>query len=202
MSTAIHTRRHDVAAAGPHQPPVPDNRYSYLAFGSAWLVGYGALALDSGSDPVLDLPGFLPSALLGMGLVIALAVTGVLTARTQKHVKGAAAVPGMMLGAGWVVGFGALFLLITSLEAHTGDHRVGTVMWATGSALIVGMLYLMGGAIGRDPHQYTLGCYLALVGGAAVFPGLNGMYAVLAIAGGAGYLVAAALEERRVNRSR
>ena len=202
MST-ITNGRHTAATTTTHDgPAVQDNRLSYLAFGLAWLIGYGALAVDSGPDPLLDLPGPVPTVLLGAGLVAALVVTGVVIAKAQKEVKGAAALPGTLFGAGWVVGFVALFLLITSLESHTGDHRVGTVMWATGSALVVGMLYLMGGAIGRDLHQFTLGSYLALVGGAAIFFGLTGMYAALALAGAGGYFIAAALEGRRLAGSR
>ena len=185
------------AAAAHGDPAAQDNRPSYVAFGLAWMVGYGAFALDAGADPVLDLPGSLPAVLLAVGLVAALVVTGVVIARAQRGVTGAAALPGTLFGAGWVVGFAALFLLITSLEAHTGDHRVATVLWPTGSAVVVGLLYLMGGAIGRDLHQYALGCYLALVGGAAVFAGLTGMYVILALAGAAGYLTAAALDGRR-----
>ena len=49
--------------------PVTDNRPVYLAWGSAWAVGYGAMALDGGSTPVLDLPSLVAPALLGLGLL-------------------------------------------------------------------------------------------------------------------------------------
>ena len=41
---------------------VTDNRPVYLAWGSAWAVGYGAMALDGGSTPVLDLPSLVAPA--------------------------------------------------------------------------------------------------------------------------------------------
>ena len=51
--------------------PVADNRPIYLAWGSAWAVGYGAMALDSGSTPVLDLPALVAPGLLALGLLAA-----------------------------------------------------------------------------------------------------------------------------------
>ncbi|MFI5496787.1 ABC transporter permease [Actinoplanes sp. NPDC051859] len=175
-----------------------DNRPSYTSFGLAWLMGYGALALDAGSDPITDLPGQLPGILLAVGIAAALGVTCVSIMKAQRGVEGTAALQGTLSGAGWVVGFTALFLLITSLEGFLAEHHVGTVLWPTGSALVVGLLYLLGGTIGRDLHQYALGVYLALVGGAAAFLGLTGMYALLALAGAAGYFIAAAAERRRL----
>lgn len=176
-----------------------NNRPSYTTFGLAWLIGYGALALDSGSDPVADFPGRLPGILLAVGIAVALGVTCVSITKAQRGVKGTAALQGALSGAGWVVGFTALFLLVTSVEGYLAEHHVGTVLWPTGSALVVGLLYLLGGTIGRDLHQYALGVYLALVGGAAAFLGLTGMYALLALAGAAGYFIAAAAEPRRLS---
>ena len=51
--------------------PVADNRPIYLAWGSAWAVGYGAMALDGGSTPVLDLPALVAPGLLALGLLAA-----------------------------------------------------------------------------------------------------------------------------------
>jgi hypothetical protein len=182
--------------------PVADNRPIYLAWGSAWAVGYGAMALDSGPTPVLDLPSLVAPALLGLGLLGAAVVTGIATGRNQRGVTGPAKVAGTMVGAAWLTGFTALFLLITGLGRVLGDDHLQTVMWPAGSALVVGLLYLAGGAGARDVVQYALGTWLAVIGTAAVFLDTPGLYVVLAVAGAVGYAVAAALEPRRVAAAR
>ncbi|MFD3426190.1 hypothetical protein [Nocardia fluminea] len=68
-------------------PPVRkvlDNRPIYLSFGLAWLVGHGTFALSHGPNPLLDLPGFVPTALLGVGLLAAMIVTTVVSLRAQR----------------------------------------------------------------------------------------------------------------------
>lgn len=162
---------------------MPNNRPSYLAWGATWLVGYGALALAGGPDPVVALPSRLPSLLLVGGLVTATVVTALTTIRDQRGVSGPAKTAGTLFGLAWATGFTALALLITALARALGDQLVHTLLWPTGSALVVGLLYLMGGALQRDHLQYALGTYLALLGSASVFLDSPGHYWALAVAG-------------------
>jgi hypothetical protein len=104
---------------------------------------------------------------------------------------------GTLFGIAWVTGFTALALLITALARVLDDQLVNTLLWPTGSALVVGLLYLMGGALQRGLVQYTLGTYLALLGAGAVFLATPGHYWALALAGAPAYFVAAAVESRR-----
>lgn len=135
------------------QPPAKDNRASYLGWGLAYLLGWGAFAVSAGDDPVLDLPSALPAVLLVVGLLSASAVTAVGIGRYAKQVTGPAAVAGQLIGAGWAIGFTALFLLITATAGDLGVHRVETLLWPAGSGLVVGMMYLMGGVVERDTLQ-------------------------------------------------
>lgn len=201
-SPAPRTAVEPSAPSTPDQPPAKDNRASYVGWGLAYLVGWGAFAVSGGDDPVLDLPSALPAVLLVVGLLSAFVVTAVGIARHAKQVTGPAAVAGQLLGAAWAIGFTALFLLITATAGDLGVHRVETLLWPAGSGLVVGMMYLMGGVVERDKLQYALGTWLALVTTAAVFLGTPGMYAVLALAGGGAYLLAAHLEPRRLAAAR
>ncbi len=45
---------------------VTDTRPIHLAWGSAWAVGCGAMALDGGATPVLDLPALVAPGLLAL----------------------------------------------------------------------------------------------------------------------------------------
>ncbi|MCX4904385.1 ABC transporter permease [Streptomyces sp. NBC_00878] len=176
---------------------VLNNRLSYLSFGFAWLIGHGVNAMTHGDDPVLDLPSAVPAALLVVGLVAAVAVTSVVTARALRGVQGPQALVGNLLAASWPIGFGALFLVITALSEALDEQEVHTLMWPTASGLVVGLLYLAGGAAYHDRLQYTLGSWLALTSSAALFLDGANLYWALALAGGGSYFVAAALEPRR-----
>ncbi|WP_326829239.1 hypothetical protein OIE13_34095 [Streptosporangium sp. NBC_01810] len=63
---------------------------------------------------------------------------------------------------------------------------------------MVGLIYLAEGAVHRNMLHYGLGTWLALIAAASLFLDAPGLYAVLAIAGGGGYAVAAVLERRRL----
>lgn len=174
-----------------------NNRPSYLSFGLALLVGYGAFALAHGDDPILPTPPAVPAVLLLGGLLTAVTITGVVTAKAQRRARGHEAVIGNLLAASWLIGFGALFLIITALSSALQEQHVHTLLWPTGSGLVVGMLYLAGGVAHRDVLQYGLGAWLAVMSPAALFLQGANVYWALALAGGGGYLVAAALESRR-----
>ncbi|MER6910132.1 ABC transporter permease [Streptomyces sp. NPDC000594] len=206
--TATVPAARDAAAPGGHDllpgaraaaggGAVLDNRPSYLAFGLAWLIGHGAAALAHGADPLVPMPSALPQFLLVGGLLAATVTTGAVAARAGRGVTGGAALTAHLLTGGWAVGFGSLFLLITALSGALDEGVVHTLMWPAASGLVVGLLYLAGGAVHRDLLQYGLGCWLALTSTAALFLDRPGLYAALALAGGGSYLVAAALEPRR-----
>jgi hypothetical protein len=184
------------------EPPPVDNRPVYLSWGLAWLAGHGAFALSSGDNPLVGMPGWLPAVILGAGLSTAMVVTGGVTARASKGLTGAARTAGTLIGAAWAIGFTALALFIVGAAGQLGDQHLQTIAWPTGSSLVIGLLYIAGGVATRDIHQYALGTYLALVGTGAVFLADTGMYAALATAGAGGYLVAAALEPRRLTAAR
>ncbi|MGW0249995.1 ABC transporter permease [Nocardia goodfellowii] len=180
-----------------HLRAILDNRPSYLSFGAAWLFGHGAYALSHGENPLLRLPSAVPSALLITGLLSALVITIVVSMKAQRLATGWDAVVGNLLAASWLVGFGALFFIITALSSALSQDDLKLLLWPAGSGLIVGLLYLAGGAAYRDVLQYALGAWLALTSSAALFLDGASPYWVLALAGGGSYLVAAALEPRR-----
>ena len=174
------------------------NRPSYVTFGLALLIGYGAFALSSGEDPLLPMPSAVPTVLLLIGLLTALSITGVATAKARR---GHGAMIGNMLAAAWFVGFGALFLVITALSEALRDQQVHTLLWPSGSGLVIGLIYLAGGIADRDVVQYGLGAWLAVTSPAALFLQGTNMYSALAIAGGGAYLVAAIVEPSAVSAS-
>ncbi|MFI7079778.1 ABC transporter permease [Micromonospora sp. NPDC049903] len=179
-------------------PGQVDNRLAYAGFALAYLLGHGAAAVSSGSDPLVELPGWLPMALLATGLVGGSIAATVAATRAQRGVAGPEALTGRLLGSAWVVGFTALFLAITGLTSAFDRPELQTVLWPTGSAFVVGLIYLAEGAARRNLLHYLLGSWLALVGTAALFLGTPGPFWVLAVAGGGAYVLATVLEGRRL----
>ncbi|MBB5162975.1 hypothetical protein [Mycobacterium sp. AZCC_0083] len=105
----------------------------------------------------------------------------------------------LSFGLALLVGFGALFLVITALSEALQDQQVPALLWPTGSGLVIGLVYLAGGIAHRDVLQYGLGGWLAVTSPAALFLEGANVYWALALAGGVAYLVAAVLEPSAVS---
>lgn len=175
-----------------------DNRAAYVSFASAYVLGHGAAALSKGADPVLAMPGWLPMALLGAGLVAGTVQSMGAAARAQRGASKSEQLAGKLLGASWVVGFVALFLAITGLSSAFDKPELQEVLWPVGSTLVVGLLYLAEGVVRRNTLHYGLGSCLALVAAASLFFSTPGFFGVLAVVGGGAYAVAAVLERHRL----
>ncbi|MGW7332396.1 ABC transporter permease [Streptomyces sp. NPDC054840] len=176
-----------------------DNRAAYLSFGLAYVLGHGAAAAGHGPAPLLALPGWLPMTLLGAGLVIGIVLTTMAALRAQLGATPPEILSARLLGAAWIAAFAALFLAITGLTSVLEQPELQSVLWPAGSGLIVGLLYLAEGAVRRNLLHYGLGSWLALTSTAALWLATPGLYWALAVAGGGAYLLAAALEHRRLH---
>ena len=175
-----------------------DNRSTYVSFASAYVLGHGAAVLSKGTDPVLNLPGWLPMALLAAGLVAGTVQAISANNRALRGASESEQLTGKLLGVSWATGFVALFLAITGLAVAFDKPELQEVLWPVGSTLVVGLLYLAEGAVRRNTLHYALGSWLALVAAASLFLSTPGFYGLLAVAGGGGYAVAAVLERRRL----
>jgi len=77
-----------------------------------------------------------------------------------------------------------------------------TLLWSGSAVVLVGVLYLAGGALWQDRFQYGLGVWMLLTGAGSVWAGVPGNYAVLSLAGGGGLLLAAGYFTLRPPRAR
>ncbi|WP_437805733.1 ABC transporter permease [Sorangium sp. So ce1078] len=136
--------------------------------------------------------------LLGTGLAVGSVYATIAATRAQRGASKSDALSGKLLGASWVSAFAALFLAITGLAYTLDMPDLQSMLWPTGSGLVVGLIYLGEGAVRRNLLHYGLGTWLALISTAALFLGTPGLFWVLAIAGGGAYAVASVLEPRRL----
>ncbi|ACU38278.1 ABC transporter permease [Actinosynnema pretiosum subsp. pretiosum] len=186
-------------SANDFRPGEVDNRAAYAGFTLAFVLGHGSAALSRGADPPLPLPHWVPLVVLALFLVPALALSVRAGVRAQRGAGPERERAESLLGGAWCTGFVALALAITGLAA--GTPSLQDVLWPAGSVLIVGMVNVAEGAVRRDVLHYALGTWLALLSSASLFLDVAGVYAVLAVAGGGGYALAAALAGTRVART-
>lgn len=162
----------------------------YTTWGLAWALGFGTLALTA--TGLIPAPPWVAGVVFAALLVAAMVITGVHIARATRGVRGIAAEVGTMYGWSWALSFGALGAINGGLiRLGLTDNQIA-ILWPATSLLIVGVLYLAGGALWRDRVQFGLGMWILLTDAVSVFAGVPGNSVVLAVAGGGGFLVAAA----------
>jgi hypothetical protein len=164
----------------------------FLAWGVAWVLGYGAAFLSIRHQHPYTGPDAWAYVVLAVSLGLAATFTGIVTGRASSGVDGPSAQSGLMYGLSWPIGFVALFSFVGALgHAGASDRIVGLVASA-GPALVVGVIYVVGAAIWRSTAMFALGAWLCLVVAVGAYAGVVNFSAIMAIAGGGGFLVTGA----------
>lgn len=175
----------------------PDSRILYGAWGLAWLLGYGTLwftSRDGGAPPTWAFVVFA-GALAAAGVV-----TAVHIARRAGGVRGASADAGTMYGLTWPVAFIATGIMLGALSQAglTGEQMALVSNGFT--VLVVGALYMAGGAMYRDRAWFVLGVWITLVVAVGTLLGVPYLFLVMSLAGGGVMLVAALVQHIRMRR--
>ncbi|WP_188484590.1 hypothetical protein [Cellulomonas carbonis] len=175
-----------------------DGRLLFGVWGVAWLVGFGAQWTAFLPDPLL--PFDTAFVVFGALLVTAMVVTAVHLARQSTGIRGTSAQQGAMYGWTWSLAFFGIFALGFALaRAEVGPATTNLVM-TVASTLLVGALYMAGGAIWGDRTQFALGAWITGVTAVGAVVGHPHLLLVMAVAGGGGMLAAALAYQ--VQRSR
>jgi hypothetical protein len=106
-----------------------------------------------------------------------------------------------MYGWSWSLAFAGVFALNIGLSQHGLPASLAPLLWPGSSAVVAGVLYLAGGALFADRVQYGLGIWMLAVGAGSVQAGWPANFAILALAGGGGFLAAAAFILARGRRA-
>lgn len=168
----------------------PDPRLVYWPWSFAWLVGFGLLFLEYGSDgdgPV-EMPTWLPLTMLFALMAVAVVVMSVGLFRAARQVAGESTAKGTMYGIAWAFGFAGLGLTNGYLADFLPRAQAG-LLWAASSMGLVSVLYIAGAAIWYDRTMFLLGCWLALVNVAGVVAGPGWQALIISLAGGGGGFV-------------
>jgi hypothetical protein len=169
-----------------------DESLLFLAWGVAWILGYGATFLSiRGQDPYHG-PAAWAYVVLAASIGLAAVFTGVTVSRTSRGIAGASATSGLMYGLSWPIGFAALFCLEGAIARAGASDAVLGLVASAGPALLVGIIYVVGAAIWRSTAMFALGAWLCLVVAIGGFAGVVDFAGIMAVAGGGGFLVAGA----------
>lgn len=166
-----------------------DDGLLFLVWGGAWVAGYGAIFLSiRDQDPYVG-PAVWAFLVLAVSLALAAAFTAIIVTRASHGVEGPSAKSGLMYGLSWPIAFVALFSLEGALaKAGASDPVLGLVA-AAGPALLVGVIYMVGAAIWRSTLMFALGAWLCLVVFFGAYAGVVGFTAIMAVAGGGGFVL-------------
>lgn len=159
------------------------------AWGVAWVLGFGELFLTIGPGSVVAIPLWGSLVLFFACLGAAGVVTAVTLTRASRGLRGPSQTAGAMYGWSWTLAFVGLGALITATGGLGIDFEVYALLWSAGSGLLVGLLFLSGGALSGDWWQYGIGLWILLINAVGAFAGIPGHYLVMSLAGGGGFLL-------------
>ncbi|MBE6482810.1 MAG: hypothetical protein E7Z94_10670 [Actinomyces ruminicola] len=168
----------------------------YFAWGLAWLIGYGVCGLTVSRDHVLP----AGSLLVFLGCLAAAAVfTCAYIARRSRGLRGRSSWIGTLYGLAWMGGMILAFTVSGRIGAFLNElgtpeaADLGSVMANALPCLVVGVMFLAGAAIWEETSLAVTGGWVLAVTMAATIAGGHALWAIMALAGGGGLLVAGAV---------
>ncbi|SDB90135.1 hypothetical protein SAMN05216410_0805 [Sanguibacter gelidistatuariae] len=176
-----------------------DGRVLFGLWGVAWLLGYLGLYLTAnGSLPggratpegVLT-PAPLAFTVFALLIAGAMAATIVYSIRAGAGVQGVSSRTGAMYGWSWCIGFVGMSVILGGLVNAGASDEVIILAANALACLVVGIMYMAGGALWQDTRQYILGIWIIAVAAIALYVGLPNTYLVMAVLGGGGFFLGA-----------
>jgi hypothetical protein len=179
----------------------PDQRLFLWPWGFAWLIGFALYFLRFGPDGrvFVDMPVWLPTAVL-LGLILAAGIaTGVYGARAGRDVTGPTSRQGAMYGITWSVAFAGVTVVLSRVSDALPGAELN-LLWAGVMVALTGALHMAGGAIFQDRSLFALGAWISLVNIVGVFVGTGWHSLIVGVFGGGGMLVAGTVSWLRCRR--
>lgn len=179
--------------------------YILVAWGIAWLGGFGALWLMEGGfgdEPLL--PAAVAVPLFAALLVGAAIVSGVLGMRSGRGLRGsrANAFTGIVYGQLWWVGSLAVWLFGQAMVVNGMDAVLLGVFYPTAYIFFAGVMYVAAAVIWKAIPMLVLGAWSILLSAVAPFVGHPTHYLIYALGGGGAFLIACLISALWTTRAR
>lgn len=171
-----------------------------LAWGIAWLVGFGVVWLSLAVDL---LPPVAASWTFGALIAAASGVSMWLAIRSGRGMRTEDAFGGTVYGVTWSVGALAIAGFAAGLHYNGMTPELAAIFYPSAFVLFAGIMYLVAGALWRAVPSIVLGGIVIVVAVAAPFFGSPHNNLFFAIAGGGAFLgfgLVARLRMRRHSR--
>ena len=170
----------------------PDPRWVFWPWGLTWFLGFGLFFLRWGPDQrvLVALPDWLPVSVLTLLLVVSGVLTGMVGTRPTWHIFGPRTRQRQMFGFAWSVGFAGLAVVFSQV-GPLPEERL-RLLWGGGLIALIGTLLVAGAAITKDRVTFGLGLWISVVNMVGVLAGPGWHALIVAVAGGAGWLLAGA----------
>ncbi|WP_143739008.1 hypothetical protein [Microbacterium sp. Yaish 1] len=171
-----------------------------ITWAAAWIVGFGSIwsAAAGGGNPWFRIPTTPAWIVFGVVLMTGIVVSAVAGIRSGSGVRGPSRLAGAMYGWTWTLSMFGAGLLIGAVQRTGADADVMAVLSPAIFVLLVGVLYLAGGALWRSPVQYALGIVMIATAIVASYAGPPTNYLVYATVGPLAMLIVATLMLRGV----
>jgi hypothetical protein len=168
----------------------PDPRLMYWPWGVAWLIGFGAIFLrySPGNRELVAMPDWLPLTILGVLLISAGVVTGVVGGRATRQIAGPSSRQGLMYGLTWSLAFAGLAVVFSQFSDALPSDRL-ELLWGGGMVALTGALHMAGGAVWNDRQLFILGAWTTVVNVVGISFGVGWHSLIVAVAGGGGMLL-------------
>lgn len=170
----------------------PDPRVVFGAWGMAWLLSFLTLWAAASDESPVDVAMPVAAVFSTICLVTAMVLTIVHIGRRTVGLRGVSSTTGALYGWAWFLGFAALTAIMQGGIRAGMPEETMALLWPSLAGLVVGLLYMAGGALWQDRLQFGLGAWILISSAAAAFAGYPSVYLVMAFGGGGGFLLAAA----------
>jgi hypothetical protein len=179
----------------------PDPRAFLWPWGFAWVVGFTLyfLRYGPGDRVFVDMPGWLPLAVL-LTLILAAGIfTGWYGAQLSRHISGPSNRQGVMYGVTWSVAFAGMTVVLSTTNNLLSDAH-SNLLWAGAMVAVTGIMHMAGGAIWNDRSLFALGLWTSVINVVGIFVGAGWHSLILAVLGGGAMLVAGTWQWLRLRR--
>ncbi len=166
----------------------------------SWFVGFGALWSGEGigANPALSIAEPVAWIVFGSSLLIGIVVSIVAGVRSGAGLRGPSRTAGALYGWSWTLSMVGAGLLTGAVRRAGASAETMAVVSPALFVLLVGVLYLAGGALWRSPVQYALGIVMIVTAVIASYAGTPQNYLVYATVGPLSMMVVAVLMLRGV----
>jgi hypothetical protein len=159
------------------------------------LIGYGAMWLSVRSQHPYTGPSGVSLAAVFVLFGFAVAAVVVVAHRATDGVGGQSTRHRRILVTTWATGYVTL-LAVQGLIAGSVSTRTGAFVDFACPLLLIGLVYILASALGRDVPTLVLGCWLVITAASCAWQAPADILATCALAGSAGFLLIALIEIR------